>query len=47
MKTSYVESDNPINRIYNKKGYKLALTIDNSPAFKLALKEFNKISTAW
>ena len=44
MKTSYVKSDNPITRVYNKKGFKLALTIDNSPAFKLALKEFTKIS---
>ena len=34
MKTSNVASEDPFERVYNKKGYNLALLIDNSPAFK-------------
>ena len=40
MKTSYVKSDNRMRRVYNKKGYKLALLIDDSPAFKFTLEKF-------
>ena len=37
MKTIYVKSFDPLERVYNKKGYKLALSSDNTPTFKLAL----------
>ena len=37
LKTSFVKSENEFERVYNKKGYRLALRIDNSPAFKLTL----------
>ena len=37
MKISFVKSDDRFARVYNKKGFKLALIIDDSPAFKLAL----------
>ena len=40
MKTKFVKSDDPMERVYNKKGYRLALLIDNSPAFKFTLKNF-------
>ena len=40
MKTSFVKSDDPFELIYNKKGYKLALLIDNSPAFKFTIEKF-------
>ena len=33
MKTSYVKIEDAFERVYNKKGYRLALIIDNSPAF--------------
>ena len=33
MKTSLVKSEDAFERVYNKKGYRLALIIDNSPAF--------------
>ena len=36
-KTSLVKSEDAFERVYNKKGYKLALLINNSPAFKLTL----------
>ena len=37
MKTTYVKSDDPLERVYNKKGFKFASSIDNTPAFKVAL----------
>ena len=37
---SCLNSDDPLERVYNKKGYKLALNIDDSPAFRLALENF-------
>ena len=40
MKTSFVKSDDPFELVYNKKGYKLALLIDNSPAFKFTIEKF-------
>ena len=40
MKTSYVYSYNPFERIYNKKGLKLSLLNDSSPSFKLTLQKF-------
>ena len=33
MKTSFTKSDDPVERVYNKKGYRFARLIDNSPAF--------------
>ena len=33
MKTSFVKSEDAFERVYNKKGYRLAIQIDNSPAF--------------
>ena len=40
MKISFVNSDDSFERVYNKKGYRLSLLIDNSPAFKLSLDKF-------
>ena len=37
MNNSIVKSEDPFERVYNKKGYRLALLIDNSPDFKLTL----------
>ena len=37
MKTSFVKSEDQFERVYNKKGYRLVLRIDNSPDFKLTL----------
>ena len=37
VKTSFVKSEDEFERVYNKKGYRLAIRIDNSPAFKLTL----------
>ena len=49
IKTSYVNSDDPMQRIYNKKGFRLALLDDNSSAFKLALDKFINVivKSAW
>lgn len=49
MKTSFVTSEDPLERVYNKKGFKLALTIDDTNAFKLQLKNFFTpfINSAW
>ena len=49
MQTSYVKSDDPLERVINKKGYKLALKNDKSPAFKLALDNFltTFLNSAW
>jgi hypothetical protein len=33
LKTSFIKSEDPLERVYNKKGYRLALLIDNSLAF--------------
>ena len=38
VKTSFVKSEDEFERVYNKKGYRLALRIHNSPAFKLTLR---------
>ena len=40
MKISFVNSDDRFERVYNKKGYRLSLLIDNSPGFKLSLDNF-------
>ena len=37
MKTSFLISEDPFERVYNKKGYRLSLLINNSPAFFLTL----------
>ena len=49
IKTSYVNSDDPMQRIYNKKGFRLALLDDNSSAFKLAFEKFINVivKSAW
>ena len=39
-RTSYVKSDDPLERVYNKKGYRLAFLIDNRPEFKSKLFKF-------
>ena len=48
-RTSYVKSDDPLERVYNKKGYRLALINDNSPDFKMALDKFisTLFNSAW
>ena len=33
MKTSFVKSEDALERVYNKKGYRLSLIINYSPAF--------------
>ena len=35
VKTSFVLSEDEFERVYNKKGYRLALRIHNSPALQL------------
>ena len=40
IKISFIKSDDSFERVYNKKGYRLSLLIDNSPAFKLSLDNF-------
>ena len=49
MKTSIVTSDDPFERIYNKKGFKLALKIDETYDFKFQLKNFFTpfVNPAW
>ena len=49
IKTSYVNSNDPVQRIYNKKGFRLALLDDNSSACKLALEKFFNaiVKSAW
>ena len=40
MKTSFIKSDDPLERVYNKKVYRLAFLIDNRPEFKSKLFKF-------